>query len=191
MSLRDLVLKTRSYRRFHQDVPIKKEALKRLVDFGRLSASAANLQPLKYILSNDPSTNAKIFEHLAWAGYLPDWPGPIEGERPPAYIIVLGDTTISKSFDCDLGIAVQNMLLGATENDMGGCMIGSINRPALKKALKIPKQYKILLVLAIGKAKEKITIDPVGPEGSIKYWRDTNEMHHVPKRSLKDVIVEI
>lgn len=191
MALRDLVLKTRSYRRFHQDVPIKREVLKRLVDMARLSASAGNLQPLKYILSNDPKLNAEIFSCLSWAGYLKDWPGPIEGERPAAYITIVGDTEISKTFGCDHGIAVQNLLLEATEEDLGGCIIASINTRKLRKVLQLPGRYKILLVVAIGKPKEKVTIDRVEDDGDIKYWRDYNEMHHVPKRALKDVILDL
>lgn len=191
MALRDLVLKTRSYRRFHQDVPIKREVLKRLVDMARLSASAGNLQPLKYILSNDPKLSAEIFSCLSWAGYLKDWPGPVEGERPAAYITIVGDTEISKTFGCDHGIAVQNLLLEATEEDLGGCIIASINAKKLRKVLQLPGRYKILLVVAIGKPKEKVTIDRVDDDGNIKYWRDYNEMHHVPKRALKDVILDL
>ena len=188
--LRDLVLKNRSYRRFHQDVAIDVETLKALVDLGRLSASGSNIQPLKYVLSCDPEKNAVIFKHLAWAGYLADWPGPEEGERPSAYILILGDTEIRKSFGCDHGIAAQSILLGATEEGLGGCMIGSIQRDELRQALNIPLRYEMLLVLALGKPKETVVIDPVGVDGAIKYWRDGDGVHHVPKRALEEVIVE-
>lgn len=189
MLLRDLILKTRSYRRFHEDVPVKRQTLRTLVDYARLSASAGNLQPLKYILSCDRSTNDKIFPCLSWAGYLKDWPGPVEGQRPPAYIVIVGDTELAKSFGCDHGIAAQNMLLAATEMDLGGCMLGAVKKQQLRKALKISARYTILLVIAIGKPKEKATIDRVEADGNIKYWRDINELHHVPKRSLDDVIL--
>jgi nitroreductase len=96
--IRDLILKNRSYRRFYQDVPVSRETLKELVDLARQCASGANKQPLKYILSCDPAVNARVFETLAWAGYIKDWPGPEEGERPAAYIVILGDRTISPSF---------------------------------------------------------------------------------------------
>ena len=190
MALRDLVLKARSYRRFHEDIPVKRQVLTMIVDFARLSASGANLQPLKYVLSCDAETNAKIFSCLSWAGYLKDWGGPAEGERPPAYIVIVGDTEIAKSFGCDHGIAAQNMVLAATEMDLGGCMLGAIKKKSLRRVLNLPARYKILLVLAIGKPKEKVTIDRVAADGSIKYWRDINELHHVPKRSLNDVILD-
>ena len=96
--IRDLVIKNRSYRRFYQDIPVSLETLKELVDLARSCASGANRQPLKYILTCDPATNAQVFETLAWAGYLQDWPGPVDGERPAAYIVILGDKTINQAF---------------------------------------------------------------------------------------------
>jgi len=187
--IRDLISKNRSYRRFHQEVDIKLETLRELVDLARLSASARNAQPLKYILSCQPQKNLLIFPHLAWAGYLTDWPGPCEGERPAAYIIILEDTEISQSSDCDHGIAAQSILLGAMEKGLGGCMIASIERQGLRQALEIPPRYEILLVLALGKPKETVVIETVGPGGDTKYWRDSKGVHHVPKRALNDIII--
>lgn len=187
--IRDLVLKNRSYRRFYQDAAVELETLKELVDLARQAPSARNAQPLKYILSCDPEKNALIFKYLAWAGYLKGWGGPVEGERPAAYIVVLGDTEISPTFGCDHGIAVQTMLLGAAERGLGGCIIGSVQRPALQEALKIPAKFEILLVLAIGKPKETVVLEALGPDGDIKYYRDENQTHHVPKRGLEDIIL--
>jgi nitroreductase len=187
--LKDLVLKNRSYRRFYQEVSIELETLRELVDLGRLSASAMNLQPLKYVLSCEPERNALIFSHLGWAAYLRDWPGPAESERPSAYIIVLGDTKISRSFGCDHGIAAQSILLGATERGLGGCMIATVKRQELSRALGIAPNYEILLVVAIGKPKETVVIEEVGSEGETKYWRDSQGVHHVPKRALADIII--
>ncbi len=187
--IKDLIQRNRSYRRFHQDVAVELETLRELVDLARLSASAANKQPLKYILSCAPEKNALIFPYLGWAGYLKGWPGPSEGERPSAYIIILGDREIKQSFGCDHGIAAQSILLGATEKGLGGCIIGSVQREGLRKALKIPVRYEILLVLALGKPKETVVIEGVGPDGDIRYWRDSDGVHHVPKRRLNDIIV--
>ena len=189
--IRELVVKTRSYRRFHQEFVVECETLQQLVDLARLSASAANIQPLKFILSCDPRKNALIFSHLGWAGYLRDWSGPSEGERPSAYIIILGDTEIKESFGCDHGIAAQSILLGATERGLGGCIIASVRRPELRRALSILPRYEILLVLALGKPKEMVVIEEVGPSGDIEYWRDSEGVHHVPKRSLDEIIVDL
>ncbi len=188
--IRDLVMKNRTYRRFFQEVAIERQTLRELVDLARLSAAAGNIQPLKYVLSCEPQKNALIFPHLAWAGYLKDWPGPCEGERPSAYIIVLGDTQITQSFGCDHGIAAQSILLGATERGLGGCIIGTVQRQKLRKVLDIPSGYQILLVLALGKPAETVVIETVGAAGDIKYWRDSEGVHHVPKWSLDDIILD-
>jgi nitroreductase len=187
--IRDLVLKNRSYRRFHEGVDIKLESLNELVDLARLSASAMNAQPLKYILSCDRQKNSLIFPHLVWATFLKTWPGPSEGERPSAYVVILGDTGISRFWDYDAGIAAQSILLGATENGLGGCMIANIRKEGLRKALKIPERYEILLVLALGAPKEKVVLETVGSDGDTKYWRDSDNVHHVPKRPLDEIIV--
>jgi len=154
--IRDVVIKDRSFRRFKQEEEIARETLLELVDLGRLSASGGNIQPLKYLIYNDADSNAKIFPHLAWAGYLKDWDGPAEGERPSAYIIILCDTNIRQGAGCDHGIAAQSILLGAAEKDIGGCMIGSIQRNALQETMEIPERYEILLVLALGKPAENV-----------------------------------
>lgn len=188
--LEELVRQNRSFRRFHQDKAVSQETLKGLVNLARLSASAANLQPLKYVLSWTPEKNALIFPCLAWAGYLKDWPGPVEGERPAAYIVILGDKTIAPQFGCDHGIAAQSILLGAREQGLGGCMLGSINRDLLRKSLNLPEKFDILLVLALGAPKEQVVLEELAPGGDIKYWRDDAGTHHVPKRRLEDIIIE-
>jgi nitroreductase len=185
----DLIRANRSCRRFDEKHPVSAANLLELVDLARLSASAANLQPLRYILSCDPATNAKIYECLTWAYYLKDWPGPATGERPGAYIVILHDTRISKTLDCDHGIAAQSILLGATEMGLAGCMLAAVNRPRLRSLLNIPEPMEIKLVLAMGKPKETIVIDTVNVEGDIRYWRDKNQVHHVPKRRLKDIVL--
>ena len=187
--LHDIVMSNRSFRRFHQDVAIGRDTLVALVDLARLSASGANRQPLKYILSSDPETNARIFPALAWAGYLADWGGAQEGERPSAYIVVLGDTRVMRSFGCDHGVAAQTILLGAVERGLGGCMLASVDREGLRRALGIPPHLEILLVLALGKPREKVVLEDVKPDGDCAYWRDGEGVHHVPKRRLEDIIV--
>ncbi len=188
MTLRELILKNRSCRRFYENKTVPRERLRQWVDLARLSPSASNLQPLKYIISADPQTNARIFSTLAWAGYLNDWPGPAEGERPAAYIVILADRTIKYPIDCDHGIAAQSILLGAVEAGFAGCIVGSVDRPELRRLLNIPSHLEILLVLALGKCREKRIIEEVGKNGDVRYWRDEQGIHHVPKRSLEDII---
>lgn len=187
MNFKELVYQNRSYRRFRQNQPVGRAVLEELVDLARLCPSAANLQPLKYFLSYDSEMNARIFPSLAWAGYLKEWPGPSEGERPSAYIVILGDTEISKNAGCDHGIAAQTILLGASEKGLGGCMIGAVNRKALAETLRLPDRYEILLVLALGVPAEIIRLVPV--VDSIRYYRDADDVHCVPKRSLSEIIL--
>jgi nitroreductase len=188
--LRELVIKNRSYRRFEQSVVISDDLLKQWVDLARFSASGRNAQPIKYILSNESLKNEKIFSTLAWAGYLTDWVGPVEGERPAAYLIQLLDTAIANQFFCDDGIAAQSILLGAVEAGFGGCIFRSINKPKLMKLLEIPAQYEIINVIALGKPLEEVRLEPI-VDGDFKYWRDEKGVHHVPKRSLDELILDL
>jgi nitroreductase len=191
MKIKELVLKNRSYRRFYQQETVDRGTLMELVDLARLSASGANMQPLKFILCHEAVLNARVFAHLRWAAYLQDWEGPPEGERPSAYIIITGDREIAGNYHCDHGIAAQSIMLGAVERGLGGCIIASIGKAGLRQELSLPERYEILLVLALGKPKETVIVEPLGPEGDIKYWRDSEGRHHVPKRSLEELILEI
>lgn len=187
--IKELVYKNRSYRRFYQNEKIEMETLEELVDLARHSACGMNLQSLKYVLSCDPQINALIFKRLGWAGYLKDWKGPSEGEKPAAYVVLLGDTTIHKDFYCDHGIACQSILLGAVEKGLGGCILATINRDGLRKDLSIEDEFQILLVVALGKPQETVKVEYIKSGDDIKYWRDESSVHHVPKRPLQEIIV--
>jgi nitroreductase len=190
MNLKDLINRTRSYRRFDEAQRIDSKTLEDLIDLARLSASGANKQPLKYLIYTSPEDCTKIFPFIAWAGYLKEWPGPEKGERPSGYILILGDKSISDQFGIDHGIAAQSIMLGATEQGLGGCMISSIKREELQDELKIPDKFDILMILALGKTKEKVIVDEVTND-DVKYWRDEEKNHHVPKRNLNDLIIKI
>jgi nitroreductase len=189
MDFEELVALNRTYRRFDESYRIEYNILEKLVSLARLSASGANKQPLKYLLFNTPADCSRIFPFTAWAGYLKEWPGPDHGERPSAYIVILGDTSVSESFGVDHGIAAQSIMLGASSRGLGGCMIGSIRRDGLMAELGIPRQYEVLLILAIGKPVEKVVVDEV-INGDVKYWRDEEKTHHVPKRPLSELILK-
>ena len=187
--LHDLVVRNRSYRRFDESHAVSRVALIELLDTARFTASAANRQPLRYILSADPETNAKIFPCLAWAAYLKDWDGPAPGERPTAYLVILIDESVSKDWWCDDGIAAQTILLGAVERGLGGCMFGAIQKEKLRAALQIPEHLKIRLVIALGKPVETVVLEDLPPGGDVRYWRDERGVHHVPKRRLEELIL--
>ena len=147
------------------------------------------LQPLKFAISCDAALNATIFPCTVWAGYLEDWPGPAEGERPTGYIVLLLDKDIRSDAGCDHGIAAQSIVLGAMARGLGACMIGSVKRRQLAALLGVPGRYEILLVIALGVPAETVVLEAIGPSGSIEYYRAPDDTHHVPKRSLDELIV--
>ncbi|HKL42987.1 MAG TPA: nitroreductase family protein [Clostridia bacterium] len=188
--LKHLIMKNRSYRRFYEEEKIPMEDLRSLIDLARLSPSGANLQSLKYVLTNEEKINELIFEQLKWAGYLKNWAGPEKGERPAAYIIIIQDESISKTCYWDHGIASQSILLGATEQGYGGCQFGAFNADGIRKVLKLSDALKPLVVIALGKPKEVVLLEDLDEEKDIKYYRDEKDVHHVPKRNLKDIIIK-
>jgi nitroreductase len=179
--------KNRSYRRFFQNQTIPEDHLLSMIDAARLSPSSRNLQPIKFFYTNRSKVSEKIFPALGWAGYLKDWDGPAEGERPSAYIILLHDKAIAPGYSCDNGIFAQSILLRAVELGWGGCMIASVKKELLKKELDIPRELDPILVIALGKPAEKVVVEEA-ENGEIKYWRDNQGVHHVPKRRLDQLI---
>lgn len=189
--LKDLVFKNRSYRRFYQEEKISRDDLLEWVNLARLTSTGANLQNLKYVIVNEEDKNEKVFKELKWAGYLKDWDGPEEGEKPSAYIVMLVDTEIGSNVFWHHGLAAQSILLGAIEKGFGGCMFASYDKDNIKSGLGISDRYDILMVIALGKPKEEVVIDELLEGGDIKYWRDENKVHHVPKRRLQDIVLDL
>ncbi len=185
--IRDLIIKNRSYRRFDSNVKILTEQLQRWVELARFSASGRNMQPLKFAICNSNEIVEKIFPNIGWAGYLNNWNGPDETERPVAYVVVLHDKSLADKYFCDDGIAVQSILLGAVEDGFGGCIIGTVNKKKVAKLLRLPKTLEILWVIALGKPTETVILEDT-QDNDIKYWRDENQVHHVPKRPLDELI---
>ncbi len=188
--IKDLLIKNRSYRRYDESIKIAKEQLVKWIDLVRFCPSGRNSQPLKYIISYEEEKNEKVFSTLSWAAYLKDWDGPVKGERPSAYIIQLLDTTITNNFFCDDGIAAQSILLSAVEEGFGGCIFRSINKPMLMKLLAIPDHFQIINVISLGKPVERIVIDDI-KDDDYKYWREKDGTHHVPKRLLNEILLDL
>ncbi len=188
----DLLKKNRSYRGYDGSFRIDRSVLEELIDCTRYTASSVNIQPLKYFAASEPETVALIQPLTHWAGKLKELHLPREGHRPTAFIVICQDISVSDSptmFQRDIGIAAQTILLAATEKGLGGCMIGSFEKNALKKALSLPEQIEPMMVLAIGKPDETVLLTEVGPGGSTDYYRDENDVHFVPKRALKDILL--
>ena len=186
--LKELLMKNRSYRRFYQNVRISEDELRELVALTSYCASGRNAQALRYRMVTDERVCEQVFHTLAWAGYLKDWPGPEEGERPSAYLIQLLDTAIEENCLCDDGIQTQTIMLGAVEKGYGGCIIKAFKNDALREVLSLPDNLRIIYVLALGKPKETVVLEPM-KGGDIRYWREADGSHHVPKRPLSELIV--
>ena len=191
--LRDLVLKNRSYRGYDESYQFSREELQEFVDMARLTAASANIQPLKYHLACEQELVAQIQPLTRWAGSLPQLDLPYPGTRPTAFITICQDMSISSnptSFLSDVGITAQTILLAAAEKGLGGCMIGSFDKEALKVLLKLHENIEPKLVLALGKPAEEIILVEPKEDGSVKYYRsDDGKTHYVPKRKLEDIIL--
>lgn len=188
MNLIDLIKRTRSYRRFDANFEISQQQLKEMIEHARLSASARNQQSLRYLLITQQEDRDKLFPMLRWAGYLKNWDGPNAAERPSAYVVVCHDKRISNNHFCDEGIAMQSIMLSATEQGLGGCIIAAFDKSELRNQFNIAADLEILNVLAIGKAIEKVVIEQM--EGhDYEYWRDDKGVHHVPKRDINDILI--
>lgn len=193
MSIRELVLKNRSYRGYDESRKVTREELLELVDCARLTASSVNQQPLRYYLAWEKEKVAVIQSLTKWAAGLPELELPYEGQRPTAFIVICQDTRVWEGlprFQKDVGIAAQTILLAATEQGLGGCMIGNFQAGTLKEKLGLADELTPLLVVAIGKPAEKVVLTEIEPGGSTAYYRDENGIHYVPKRRLEDIILE-
>ena len=188
--LKDLVQSSRSYRRFDHSSPVSMHTLEELVELARFCPSAANKQPLRFILSTAPSDNEAIFACLKWAAYLTDWDGPVPAERPSAYIVMINTAKEWEFAKFDLGIMAQTMLLGAVEKGLGGCMIGALDREKLRAHFSLQPEMDVNLVLALGKPVEDVRIVDAPEGGSIRYYRDDEGVHYVPKRSLVELTLD-
>ena len=189
-----LIKKTRSYRRFNESRRLAFDDLTDLIELARLAGSARNQQSWQYMPVTDPDLCELIFPHIGWAGYLSDWKGPGQGERPSSYILCLLNRDwlkgSEKEAQFDLGAATQNLLLGAMEKGIGGCRIGAFS-PRLAEIFKIPAHLELSLIIALGYPAEEVVIADLPVVDDIKYWRDEGGIHFVPKRALEDIIIHL
>ena len=190
--VKDLIVKNRSYRGYDESYKLTREQLMEYVDGARLSASSVNMQPLKYYIAYEKEDSDKIQCRIKWARQLPQMKLPHPGMCPTAFIVICQDKRISDNlnrFMKDVGIVAQSMLLLATEEGLGGCMIGNFDPGDIREGLELPDYLQPLLVVALGKPAETIVLTEVGEDGNTAYYRDENDVHYVPKRSLSDLLI--
>ncbi len=190
--LKDLILKNRSYRGYDENYSFTREQMEAYIDGARFCPSSKNMQPLKYYAAYEKKDVDAIRPLVRWAAQLQDITLPHPGHCPTGFIVSCQDTDINTNlnmFQRDAGIVAQTMLLLAAEEDLGGCMIGNFVADELKRVLALPENIRPLLVVAFGKPDEKIVLTDVGADGSTVYFRDENDVHYVPKRSLDDLML--
>lgn len=188
-NLLKLMRRNRSYRRFDASHTLTVDDLRSLVAPVRYCSSGRNIQALKYHLVTAASKLADVYPLLKWAGYLTDWDGPTPEERPTGYIIQCLDTRLTTDCLCDDGLQIEAITLAATACGLGCCIIKAFNAPALAEVLGLPEWSKPLYVIAVGKPVENVVIEDMTPDGDYKYYRDAELTHHVPKRTLSEIII--
>lgn len=186
--IKDLLMADRSIRRFDASRPLAGETLRRLVDLTRYCASGRNLQPLRYRTVSSTADCDALFPLLAWAGYLTDWAGPEPAERPVAYLVQCLDTDLAKDCLCDDGLQLQAITLGARALGIGACILKAFDPKKVAAALSIPERYAPRYVVALGYPVEKVELEDMKEE-EIRYFRTADGTHHVPKRTLSDLII--
>ena len=188
----DLVKQARSHRGFRQDRKVTRQELEHLVECARFTPAARNDQVLKYYLAEKPETVAAIQPLTKWAGALAELHLPRKGAAPVAYIVICLDGSLAENptpYQRDVGIVAQTMLLAAVEMGLNGCMIGSFAAGELREKLGLPEAIKPQLLLALGEGTDRIVMTDVGEDGSTTYYRDAEDTHYVPKRTLEQLIL--
>ncbi|MEF8847763.1 MAG: nitroreductase family protein [Candidatus Thermoplasmatota archaeon] len=184
MEVEEAIVNRRSIRRFKRKT-IDLKTLQKLVNAGRLAPSAANLQPLRFLIVNKKDLCRKIFENIGWAGYLKDW-NPSLDEQPAAYIILLNADEENKWESRDAGLASSNIVLQAESLGIGSCILCNIDRKKIRDILNIPKNLLVDSVIALGYKDEVCIADEM--KDTVKYWRDKQDVVHVPKRKMSEVM---
>lgn len=191
MAVYEIALERRTIRKYKQHISISREKLLKFVEAAKNAPSAANLQPIRYIVVDNKDDVEAVFENVRWAAYINPKGNPKEGEKPVSYIIMLLDKNSRKtSYEyVDLGLAAQTICLVAWEEGIGTCLLGAINRKNVREKFLIPEQYEIGLIVALGYIAE----NPVQEElkNSCEYYQDENNELHVPKRTTEEVVLNI
>ncbi len=189
MGIHDIAKENRSVRRFRQEIALSERKLFRFIDSARLAPCGANLQLLRFTPVTERKHCQRIFPALKWAGYLKDWNGPEEGQKPPAYIIIHAPIGERRHIPVDAGIAAAYIVLAARESGYGSCMIMSFDCTMIEEAAGTPEGYHPFLIIALGLPGEEIVLEEA--DGDIRYYRDEKDRHHVPKLALDDLIVPV
>jgi len=186
-----LLKSDRSVRRFDNSRRIPREILNSFIELCRYTASGRNAQPLKYYVAHTREDCDKIFPLLKWAGYFPEWDGPEPEEQPTAYLIQCLDTRYGENCLCDDGLQLQAITLGAASIGINACIIKAFDAHTISETLNLPEHLSPRYVLAMGYGTERVKIEDMdeNEDACFKYYRTPDGVHHVPKRSLQQLII--
>ena len=191
--LKDLLLSSRSYRSFDESIKITNEMLADWVDCVRYAPSSINLQMLKFFSVTDTTLCARLLGSTRWAGKVKDIIKlPPDGHTPVAYIVICADKSVvptAESFDKDVGICAQTIMLAACEAGFGGCMLGSFSPDMVRETLELSENLVPKLVLALGKPDERVELVGESEDGSVTYYREGG-IHYVQKRKLEHILIQ-
>ena len=191
MMMESLVLRNRTCRSFDESQPISLEMMTALVDLARRTASGMNKQPLRYRILTERAELDKMVCNARFGTALKDIKLPPENGKPTGYIMIFTDKEAGSPDTLalkDVGIAAQTILLAATEQGFGGCMLGSFDPSRLVTDFNIPDRYRPELVIALGKPAERALLTDAHND-SLTYYRDAAGNHCVPKRGLDEVLI--
>ncbi len=188
MEVSEALKKRRTIRKFTQKA-IPQEDLLEFIEYARIAAYPANMQPLKFVIIQSKELCEQLFPCTKWAGYLPDG-APKENERPTAYIAVLGDNSIKNSFEVEAGAAITSMMLGAVDKGLASCWIGALSKPEILDVLDLNnKDLSLLYLLALGYPAQESQVCDM--DDSVKYFLDDSGTLNVPKRSMDEILIDV
>ena len=147
MSLLDLILSRRSIRRYEKK-DISEEVLQQILETGRQAPSAANRQPIHFVIVKDHDILKNLCDNLITRFV----------KHAPVAIVGCANT---KSFltgkwaVVDTTIAMQNMVIAAWALGIGSCWIGACSEKKVKELLKIPDKWKFVALVTLGYPAEQ------------------------------------
>lgn len=188
--LNELLIKARSCRSFVPNKQVAYDDIVKMINNARICSATRNSQPLKYKILHSESEVGEFMPITYWAKSL-GIKLPPDGHEPTAFIILFHDEEIvpfQSIYYKDVGICAEAITLTATELGLGSCMIGSFDAEKTKEIFSLRDSLMPVLCIALGYADETAIIEDA-LDGEIKYYRDENNVHHVPKRPLEEIIL--
>jgi nitroreductase len=148
--------------RKYMDVPVEREKIERILEAGRISPSACNAQPWKFIVVDNTELKTKIAKAasaklIGMNVFINQAPTLIVIVREkPNFSSKVGATIKNKDYSrIDIGIAAGNICLQAEAEGLGSCMVGWFDETLLKKLLSIPGSKRVELIITIGYSRSE------------------------------------